>query len=68
MYPLQTIFDLVMCTFLGEDVLMKEENKKLWNPIVKNGVKALYKEGKDAGIERYSCRKELLLEYMATDN
>lgn len=57
---LQTIFDLVLSTLPGEEVLMEERSTKLWNLTLRHAVKSLNKEDASAGRVRYSLTKEVL--------
>lgn len=46
--PLQTMFDHMMYTFPGEEVLKVEGNRKLWNETVTHGVERLDRDDRDA--------------------
>lgn len=66
--PLQTIIDLVMNMFPGEEVLKEERNQKSWNPVVNLGMGSLHEEDVSAGGARHSSPKELLLHYINKDS
>lgn len=61
------VSDLIMSTFSAENIVKKEKNRKLWSPIVYEGVESLEEEDRYAGTARCSSTKELLMEYMVVD-
>lgn len=62
------MFEPVMATCSGEEVLKEDENQILWNPIVKHGGESQDKEGRDTGTAQYLSTKELLLENTEGDS
>lgn len=59
---LQTVLDLLISTFLEEEVLRKEKDRNVSNPIVKHNLESLNTEDKSAGTARYSTTKKLFLQ------
>lgn len=56
--PSQNMFDLVMRTFPGQDVLKARKSRNLSNAVVNLGMKTLVKEDRDAGTARTLSSKE----------
>lgn len=63
----QTMSNLVISIFPGDDVLKKEKNRYLWSPIVHHGDESMDEEGRDAGTSRYSSTMVVLLAYLESD-
>lgn len=66
--PLYTMFDLLMSSFRGEEVVKEEKNWNFRSPTVKYGVQSLGKEDRNAGTETFLSTKELFLEYTVSNS